>query len=119
MLLAPPLQKRGSPCRAADEADVSLDSELEAVTAAVEARGRALAAKLRRKVWAGKSHAPLFGPRLQALRLANEKLKTRLTREARAEEALELEPEAVAAEARCTLPTSGVSCEPFAAARCR
>ena len=62
------------------------------------------------------SHAPLC---LQALRLENEKLKTRLTREARADEVLELEPEAVVAEARCTLPTSGVSCAPFAAARCR
>ena len=43
------------------------------------------------------SHAPLC---LQALRLENEKLKTRLTREARADEVLELEPEAVVAEAR-------------------
>ena len=55
---------------------------------------------------------------MQALRLENEKLQTRLTREARADEVLELEPEA-AVEARRMVPTCGASCAPFADPRCR
>ena len=50
----------------------------------------------------------------QALRLENEKLKTRLTRETRADEVLELEPEA----RRKAVLMGRVSSAPFAGSRC-